>query len=137
MKVTKPNLFSCILTRFGVSLSLTICLSALFTKTNRLSRIFNNSVKQVRQASYVSPKSQLVICFSIISVQLIGILLWTIIRLKEILNSNLLGKYTLWSNWHDWPIGPIATFFQKFVCKNWFYWLPLKTIKNYTVTAYL
>jgi hypothetical protein len=68
------------LTRFGVSLSLTVCLSALFTKTNRLSRIFNNSVKQVRQASYVSPKSQLVICFSIISVQLIGILVWTIAR---------------------------------------------------------
>ena len=66
--------------RFGVSLSLTICLSALFTKTNRLSRIFNNSIKQVRQASYVSPKSQLVICFGIIAVQLAGIVIWIVVR---------------------------------------------------------
>lgn len=78
--VTKPTLISCLLLRFGFSLSLTVCLSALFTKTNRLSRIFNNSIKQVRQASYVSPKSQLVICFSIISVQIIGIFLWIIVR---------------------------------------------------------
>jgi hypothetical protein len=70
---------SCFILRFGVSLSLTICLSALFTKTNRLSRIFNSSIKKVRQASYVSPMSQLVICFSIISVQIIGIIVWTII----------------------------------------------------------
>lgn len=53
-------------------------MAALLTKTNRLSRIFNNSIKQVRQASYVSPQSQLVICFSIVSVQLIGILIWVV-----------------------------------------------------------
>ncbi|CAF0920190.1 unnamed protein product [Brachionus calyciflorus] len=74
--VTKPTFVSCLMLRFGFSTSLTLCLSALFTKTNRLSRIFNNSVKQVRQASYVSPKSQLFICGSIVSVQVIGILVW-------------------------------------------------------------
>lgn len=77
--MTKPTTFSCVVLRFGVSLSLTICLSALFTKTNRLSRIFNSSIKQVRQAAYVSPRSQLVICFSIISFQVVGILVWTIL----------------------------------------------------------
>jgi len=78
--VTKPNHFSCGILRLGVSLSLTVCLAALFTKTNRLSRIFNNSIKQVRQASYVSPKSQLIICFSIVSVQIVGILNWIVAR---------------------------------------------------------
>ena len=63
----------------GVSLSLTLCLSALFTKTNRLSRIFNSGVKKLRQTSYVSPKSQLVICFSIIGVEIIGLIIWIII----------------------------------------------------------
>ena len=66
----------------GVSLSLTVCLAALFTKTNRLSRIFNNSIKQVRQASYVSPMSQLIICFSIVSVQIVGIFIWIVARYK-------------------------------------------------------
>jgi hypothetical protein len=77
--VTKPNKFSCGLIRFGTSLSLTVCLSALFTKTNRLSRIFNNSLKNARQANYVSPVSQLVICFSIIFVQFAGLVLWIIL----------------------------------------------------------
>ncbi len=78
--VTKPTIFSCVMLRFGVSLSLTVCLSALFTKTNRLSRIFNNSIKTSRQASYVSPTSQLVICFSIIGVQVLVILVWIVVN---------------------------------------------------------
>nr|QVK45749.1 G protein-coupled receptor [Proales similis] len=82
--VTKPTVPSCYMLRFGVSLSLTICLSALFTKTNRLSRIFNSSLKKARQASYVSPKSQLVICSSIISVQLVGIIVWTVLTPPDI-----------------------------------------------------
>ena len=78
--MTKPTAVSCGVLRFGVSLSLTFCLSALFTKTNRLSRIFNSSIKKVRQASYVSPRSQLVICFSLILVQLVFIFVWIIVR---------------------------------------------------------
>lgn len=77
--VLKPTLVSCLLLRFGVSLSLTICLSALFTKTFRLSRIFNKSVRSSLKASCVSPNSQLVICFSIISVQIVGLILWVLI----------------------------------------------------------
>ena len=77
--VLKPTAFSCFILRIGVSLSLTLCLSALFTKTNRLSRIFNSSVKKLRQTSYVSPKSQLVICFSIIGVEVIGLIVWVLL----------------------------------------------------------
>lgn len=77
--VLKPTFVSCLVLRFGVSLSLTICLSALFTKTFRLSRIFNKSVKSSLKASCVSPNSQLVICFSIISVQILGLIFWVVI----------------------------------------------------------
>jgi hypothetical protein len=34
-------------------------------------------MKQVRQAAYVSPQSQLVICFSLIAFQVVGIIIWT------------------------------------------------------------
>ncbi len=78
--VMKPTYFSCFILRFGVSLSLTICLSALFTKTFRLSRIFNNSVKTSLKASCVSPHSQLVICFSIISAQIVLVIVWVFLK---------------------------------------------------------
>lgn len=84
--VLKPHLVTCLLIRLGVGLSLTICLSALLTKTNRLARIFNNK-QRLTQPSCLSPRSQLGICFGIVSVQLLGVISWIIlsppaIRLK-------------------------------------------------------
>ncbi|CAF4557363.1 unnamed protein product, partial [Rotaria socialis] len=76
--IFKPHLVTCFLIRIGVSLSLTICLAALLTKTNRLARIFNNS-QRLTQPSCLSPRSQLGICGGIVSIQLIGVLLWIII----------------------------------------------------------
>ncbi|CAM4742235.1 unnamed protein product [Rotaria magnacalcarata] len=76
--IVKPHLVTCFLIRIGVSLSLTICLAALLTKTNRLARIFNNS-QRLTQPSCLSPRSQLGICGGIVSIQLIGVLLWIII----------------------------------------------------------
>ncbi|CAF4142868.1 unnamed protein product [Rotaria magnacalcarata] len=76
--ILKPNIFTCFFIRIGVSLSLTICLAALLTKTNRLARIFNNK-QRIAQISCLSPRSQLGICTGIVSVQLIGVLLWIFI----------------------------------------------------------
>ncbi len=76
--ILKPHAITCFFIRIGVSLSLTICLAALLTKTNRLARIFNNT-QRLTQPSCLSPRSQLGICFGIVSVQLIGVLLWIII----------------------------------------------------------
>ncbi|CAF2308674.1 unnamed protein product [Rotaria sp. Silwood2] len=76
--ILKPHLLTCLFIRIGVSLSLTICLAALLTKTNRLARIFNNS-QRLTQPSCLSPRSQLGICGGIVSVQLIGVILWIII----------------------------------------------------------
>ncbi|CAF1250304.1 unnamed protein product [Rotaria sp. Silwood1] len=73
--VFKPYVITCLFIRIGVSLSLTICLAALLTKTNRLARIFNNKQRLTPQ-SCLSPRSQLGICTGIVSVQLITVLLW-------------------------------------------------------------
>ncbi|UJR22815.1 hypothetical protein I4U23_025845 [Adineta vaga] len=73
--VLKPTAITCFFIRIGVGLSLTICLAALLTKTNRLARIFNNK-QRVQQPSCLSPRSQLGICAGIVSIQLIGVLLW-------------------------------------------------------------
>ena len=88
----KPHIITCLFIRIGVSLSLTICLSALLTKTNRLARIFNNK-QRLTQPSCLSPRSQLGICVGIVSIQLIGVVLWLIIsppavRLRSELRHN-------------------------------------------------
>ncbi|CAF3039855.1 unnamed protein product [Rotaria sp. Silwood2] len=90
--ILKPHTLTCLFIRIGVSLSLTICLAALLTKTNRLARIFNNKQRLTPQ-SCLSPRSQLGICTGIVSVQLIGVLLWIImsppsVKLKSELKHN-------------------------------------------------
>jgi len=68
--VSKPTLATCTLMRAGLGLSLALCYSALFTKTNRISRIFNRGLKaMVKRPSYTSPRSQLAICFCLLDVE--------------------------------------------------------------------
>ena len=75
--VAKPCLVSCTLLRIGLGMSLAVCYAALFTKTNRISRIFNRGVKaMVKGPSYTSPRSQLVICGCLVGVQVMGALTW-------------------------------------------------------------
>lgn len=75
--VSKPTLTTCVLFRVGLGLSMSICYAALFTKTNRISRIFNRGLKaMVKRPSYTSPRSQLAICFCLVSVQVIGAVTW-------------------------------------------------------------
>ena len=82
--VAKPTLVTCAFLRFGLGLSLSICYSALFTKTNRIARIFNRGIKAaVKRPSYTSPKSQLIICSCLISVQVIGAVTWLGMELPD------------------------------------------------------
>ena len=75
--VAKPTIATCAIMRLGLGLSLSLCYAALLTKTNRISRIFNRGVKaMVKRPSYTSPRSQLVICFTLVSVQIIGAVTW-------------------------------------------------------------
>lgn len=74
--VSKPTLLTCALSRAGLGLSLALCYSALFTKTNRISRIFNRGLKaMVKRPSYTSPRSQLAICFCPVETPNVGALL--------------------------------------------------------------
>jgi len=61
--LAKPSFVTCILLRVGLGLCLCICYSAIFTKTNRISRIFNRKTTSIQRPSYTSPRSQIVICF--------------------------------------------------------------------------
>ncbi|XP_066584649.1 metabotropic glutamate receptor 7-like isoform X2 [Prorops nasuta] len=74
--LSKPTSWNCTYLRIGLGLCLSICYSAILTKTNRISRIFNQSTKGTKRPSYTSPKSQVVIAI----VQLIGAVIWLIIE---------------------------------------------------------
>ncbi len=49
--------------RFGLGICLCVCYSAIFTKTNRIYRIFHGCMKGNQKPAYISPKSQLLLCF--------------------------------------------------------------------------
>ncbi|KAK2710743.1 hypothetical protein QYM36_012050 [Artemia franciscana] len=78
--LAKPTIATCGFLRLGLGLCLSICYSAIFTKTNRISRIFNGGIKGVKRPSYTSPRSQIVICFGLVTLQLIGTTVWLIIE---------------------------------------------------------
>lgn len=58
-----PTIETCAIMRIGLGLCLSICYSAIFTKTNRISRIFNRGVKSIKRPVYTSPISQVAIAF--------------------------------------------------------------------------
>ena len=74
--IAKPTTLTCCLRRLMLGLSVVTSYSALYTKTNRVYRIFNSGKRSVRRPKYTSPKSQMVICFGLVSVQLVGAALW-------------------------------------------------------------
>lgn len=54
---------------FGVGFCFTVVYAALLTKTNRIARIFKAGKQSAKRPSFISPKSQLVICTCLIFVQ--------------------------------------------------------------------
>lgn len=57
--------------RFGAGFCFTVVYGALLTKTNRISRIFKHGKQSAKRPSFISPRSQLVICAGLTSVQVI------------------------------------------------------------------
>ena len=75
--LAKPTIILCTLIRLGLGVSLCLIYAAMLTKTNRIYRIFNNGIKaMVKRPSYTSPRSQIVICMALVSVQIVGGLTW-------------------------------------------------------------
>lgn len=61
--LAEPTVVTCAVMRIGLGLCLSVCYSAIFTKTNRISRIFNRGVKTIKRPVYTSPISQVAIAF--------------------------------------------------------------------------
>ena len=102
--LSQPTTWNCTYLRIGLGLCLSICYSAILTKTNRISRIFNQGKKCVKRPSYTSPESQVAIAIGkivteisksnngnlinfflpsssgITAVQLIGAIVWLVIE---------------------------------------------------------
>lgn len=59
--LSEPSILNCTILRIGLGLCLSICYSAILTKTNRIARIFDQGKRCVKRPSYTSPKSQVAI----------------------------------------------------------------------------
>lgn len=70
----EPTVNRCAVVRIGLGLCMSLCYSAIFIKTNRISRIFNRGVKTVHRPIYTSPLSQVAICFGKFAICLTGYL---------------------------------------------------------------
>ncbi|XP_065139617.1 metabotropic glutamate receptor 3 [Paramisgurnus dabryanus] len=79
--IAKPSPVVCTLRRLGLGTSFAVCYSALLTKTNRIARIFSG-VKEggAQRPRFISPSSQVFICLSLISVQLLLVSIWLLIE---------------------------------------------------------
>nr|XP_023018026.1 metabotropic glutamate receptor [Leptinotarsa decemlineata] len=77
--VLKPNDIVCGVQRFGAGFCFTVVYAALLTKTNRISRIFNAGKHSAKRPNFISPRSQLVICFGLVGVQVLINGIWMII----------------------------------------------------------
>ncbi|XP_043238837.1 metabotropic glutamate receptor-like [Amphibalanus amphitrite] len=82
--LTKPSPAACALQRVGVGLGFAFIYSALFTKTNRISRIFDSASRSAKRPSFISPKSQIVITTLLISVQLLATAVWLLVELPGV-----------------------------------------------------
>ncbi|XP_013197238.2 metabotropic glutamate receptor 2-like [Amyelois transitella] len=77
--VLRPTDFLCSLQRFGTGFCFTVVYAALLTKTNRIARIFDASKHSARRPSLISPKSQLVICSILVSIQVVVVVVWQVV----------------------------------------------------------
>ncbi|XP_029575052.1 metabotropic glutamate receptor 4-like [Salmo trutta] len=76
LMIAAPDVGICSLRRIFLGLGMSISYAALLTKTNRIYRIFEQGKMSVSAPRFISPASQLVITFSLISVQLLGVCIW-------------------------------------------------------------
>ncbi|XP_076863277.1 glutamate receptor, metabotropic 6b [Brachyhypopomus gauderio] len=76
LMIAEPGVAVCALRRLLLGLGMCISYSAMLTKTNRIYRIFEQGKKSVTPPKFISPTSQLIITFLLISMQLLGIFIW-------------------------------------------------------------
>ncbi len=69
LMIAEPGTVVCAFRRLLLGLGMSITYSAMLTKTNRIYRIFEQGKKSVTPPKFISPTSQLMITFILISVQ--------------------------------------------------------------------
>ncbi|GAB6022949.1 hypothetical protein CHUAL_007040 [Chamberlinius hualienensis] len=74
--VVRPTDVICGVRRFGIGFCFAVVYSALLTKTNRIARIFNAGKRTTRRPSFISPRSQMVICVILVMVQIAITAVW-------------------------------------------------------------
>lgn len=67
--IAEPGVVVCAFRRLLLGLGMAITYSAMLTKTNRIYRIFEQGNRSVTPPRFISPSSQLIITFVLISVQ--------------------------------------------------------------------
>ncbi|XP_015108893.1 metabotropic glutamate receptor 2 [Diachasma alloeum] len=77
--VLKPTDIVCGIQRFAAGFCFTVVYAALLTKTNRIARIFKASKKSAKRPSFISPRSQLIICSMLVGVQILINAVWMVI----------------------------------------------------------
>ena len=84
--LARPGIVMCTVKRFMLGISLCLMYAAVLIKTNRIYRIFNRGIKaMVKKPSYTSPRSQILICLGLVSVQVVGGLTWVGFEKPEIM----------------------------------------------------
>ncbi|KAG7258805.1 hypothetical protein CRUP_017047 [Coryphaenoides rupestris] len=76
LMIAEPSIGVCALRRMLLGLGMSISYSAMLTKTNRIYRIFEQGKKSVTPPKFISPTSQLIITFILISVQVLAVFVW-------------------------------------------------------------
>ncbi|XP_055077618.1 glutamate receptor, metabotropic 6b isoform X3 [Periophthalmus magnuspinnatus] len=76
LMIAEPSIAVCAFRRLFLGLGMCISNSAMLTKTNRIYRIFEQGKKSVTPPKFISPTSQLIITFILISAQLLGVFIW-------------------------------------------------------------
>ncbi|XP_015196758.1 glutamate receptor, metabotropic 6a isoform X1 [Lepisosteus oculatus] len=76
LMIAEPGAVVCAFRRLFLGLGMCISYAALLTKTNRIYRIFEQGKKSVTPPRFISPTSQLVITFILISIQVLGVFVW-------------------------------------------------------------
>ncbi|XP_014258597.1 metabotropic glutamate receptor 2-like [Cimex lectularius] len=77
--VLKPTDVVCAFQRFGAGFCFAVVYAALLTKTNRISRIFNASKRTAKRPNFITPRSQLIICSGLVSVQVLVNVVWMLV----------------------------------------------------------
>ncbi|XP_063232208.1 metabotropic glutamate receptor 4 [Bacillus rossius redtenbacheri] len=77
--VLRPTDAVCGVQRFGAGFCFAVVYAALLTKTNRIARIFNAGRRTAKRPSFISPRSQLLICSFLVGVQVLINGVWILV----------------------------------------------------------